>query len=63
MMKKHMTTDHPDAVGLAVAKRWKCRVCSKEFKSLQGYKAHSSTKVKVHKPRKKRTPVPDIGKY
>ena len=63
MMKKHMSTNHPDAVGLAVAKRWKCKVCGKEFKSLQGRKAHDCTKVKVRKPQKKCTPVPDIGKY
>ena len=29
MMKKHMTMDHLDAVGLTVAKRWKCRLCGK----------------------------------
>ena len=49
-MKKHMSTDHPDAVGLAVAKRWKCKVCRKEFKSLQGSKVHNCMKVKVRKP-------------
>ena len=58
-----MTTDHLDAVGLTVTKRWKCKVCRKEFKSLHGSKAHNCMKVKVRKPRKKHTPVPDIGKY
>ena len=62
-MKKHMTMDHPDAVGLTAMKRWKCKVCGKEFRSPQGSKAHNCMKVKVCKPQKKHTPVPDIGKY
>ena len=26
LLNKHMATDHPAAIGLAVAKRWKCRL-------------------------------------
>ena len=50
MMKKHMATDHPAAIGLAAMKRWKCGKCGEEFKSLQGYKGHDCTTVKVRKP-------------
>ena len=60
-LNKHMATDHPAAIGLVVAKRWKCHLCGKEFKSPQGYKGHDCTTVKVHKPRKRRAPLPDIG--
>ena len=60
-MKKHMSTDHLGAVGLTVMKRWKCWLYGKEFKSPQGYKSHNCTMVKVQKPQKKHTPVPDIG--
>ena len=62
-MKKDMTTYHPDALGLTVGKRWKCKVYRKEFKSTQGSKVHDCTKVKVHKSQKKHYPVPDFGKY
>ena len=61
MMKKHVATDNPAAIGLAAVKRWKCGKCGKEFKSPQGYKGHDCTTVKVRKPQKKRTPVEDIG--
>ena len=61
LLNKHMATDHPAAISLAVAKRWKCCLCGKEFKSPQGYKGHDCMTVKVKKPRKRRVPVPDIG--
>ena len=60
-LNKHMATDHPAAIGQAVAKRWKCHLCGKEFKLPQGYKGHDCTTVKVWKPRKRRAPLPDIG--
>ena len=52
-LNKHMATDHPVAIGLAVAKRWKCHLRGKEFKSPQGYKGHDCMTVKVWKPRKR----------
>ena len=56
-MKKHMETDHFAVVGLAVPKRWKCKVCGKEFKSPQGWKRHDCTTPKVRKPRRRKEPV------
>ena len=50
-LNKHMATDHPAAISLAVVKRWKCHLCGKEFKSPQGYKGHDCMTVKVQKPR------------
>ena len=52
-LNKHMATNHPTAIGLAVTKRWRCCLCGKEFKSPQGYKGHDCTTVKVWKPRKR----------
>ena len=59
VMKKHMETDHYATLGLAVPKRWKCKVCGKEFRSPQGLKKHDCTTPKVRKPRK--TKQKDIG--
>ena len=59
VMKKHMETDHYATLGLAVPKRWKCKVCGKEFRSPQGLKKHDCTTPKVCKPRK--TKQKDIG--
>ena len=53
-MKKHMETDHFAVVGLAVQKRWKCKICGKEFQSLQGWKRHDCTTPKVRKPRRRK---------
>ena len=56
-MKKHMETDHFAVVGLAVPKRWKCKVCGKEFRSPQGWKRHDCTTPKVRKPRRRKEPI------
>ena len=53
-MKKHMEMDHFAVLGLAVLKRWKCKICGKEFRSPQGWKQHDCTMPKVHKPRRRK---------
>ena len=49
LLNKHMATNHPAAIGLAVVKRWKCCLCGKEFKSPQGYKGHDCQSTKAKK--------------
>ena len=58
VLKKHMETDHSEAVGLAVPKRWKCKDCGKEFRSPQGWKKHDCTTPKVCKPRMRKQDTP-----